>query len=116
MAAPLVVVPPLQAVWLSKDFVEESRCVSFEAKASSDVTVIFKAVPGSRRYQVRMGVSSRSPPTAPVSPCLLAPLEEWLLRTAGGAPPTPISAGYADESVHNYGMKRSRSPLLALRT
>lgn len=49
----VLVVPPFDAAWLGGDAVlhDGNGCVTFEGKGSTDITVMFKATPGSKRLQ-----------------------------------------------------------------
>ncbi|KAK9831854.1 hypothetical protein WJX81_001923 [Elliptochloris bilobata] len=51
-SASVLFVPPFECAWLSELEIEEGGgCLSFEARGETDVTVLFKSAPGSRRWQ-----------------------------------------------------------------
>ena len=60
-------VPPFECAWLTGDdatFKAGTGCICFEAKAETDVTVIFKANPGAKRLQPLLR-SNAADPAAP---------------------------------------------------
>ena len=60
-------VPPFECAWLTGDdatFKAGTGCICFEAKAETDVTVIFKANPGAKRLQPLLRSLNAADPTA----------------------------------------------------
>lgn len=65
----IVVVPPMQAVWLSQDNQQGRFCLSFDVKTDTDACVLFKPEPGSKRWQARARRGGRSAVGSPTTRC-----------------------------------------------
>lgn len=106
----LLVVPPFQCAWLTGQgcaLRASGGCVCFQAKADSDVTVIFKTVPGTKRLQPLQHAAS-TPPPSPAA----APPQQPRQQPQHSAPPTPPQASTSVEPNYTIILGSHRNSCL----